>query len=119
MATWPSTIPFPKLGWTERRQQGFIRTPMDTGPAKVRRRFSAVSSEMETTVGLTAAQRATFDTFYATTLSEGSGEFTADDKVDGSTATYRFVAPPEFSHRHSNGTQTTVYEVVLRLEKLP
>lgn len=119
-ASWPATVPFPKFGWTEQRQKGFIRTPMETGPAKVRRRFSAVSRQMEVTVGIEAEERAILEQFFAATLAEGSLPFTAPDKVAGTgTATYRFIEPPAYVHRQSNGPKTTVYTVTLTIERLP
>ena len=106
-------------GATEAPQQGFIRTPMGTGPAKQRRRFSAVSRNFKGRMHLTAAQRATFDTFYGSTISEGSEEFTFTDPIDFSSATYRFVSAPQFSLLKGASGGVTDYFMTVDLELLP
>ena len=119
MATWPATLPHLNAGATEQRQQGFIRTPMSMGPGKQRRRFSAVSRLFKGQMHLTAAQRATFDTFYQGTLSEGSLEFDFTDPIDFSTATYRFTAAPQFQLLTGTESGVTNYIMTVELELLP
>lgn len=119
MAVWPATLPKFSIEITEDRQDGAIRTPMDTGPSKVRRRFSAVSRYMTTQLLLTAEQRATFDTFFADTLGEGSLSFDYADPKDGSTVQMRFTLPPRFNSGGGYGGVVSVWIASLSLEILP
>lgn len=120
MASWPTSLPDISLSLTDARQDGAIRTPMGTGPAKMRRRFSAVSRYVEGSVILDNTERATFDTFFATTLAEGSLAFDMDDPRDGTTQSWRFTAPPSFVARKGNGSNVvTLWVATLSLEILP
>lgn len=92
---------------------------MDTGPGKVRRRFSAVSRYLSAPVSLSAAQRATLDTFYSVTLSEGSLEFDMDDPYDGAAVSVRFTAPPSYTYSGKSGSSARWFNAVLALEVLP
>jgi hypothetical protein len=107
-----------ELGITDRRQQGFIRTANDAGPAKQRKRFTATSRYLTGTMTLTKGQRDTFETFYSTTLGEGAGEFTMNDPLDKSTKTFRFMEPPEMQLINAAGP-TGHWKVSLSLELLP
>lgn len=119
MPTWPSSLPtfFPAA--TDSRQDGTIRTPMDVGPAKARRRYSAVSRFVSAPVALSAAQRTTLDTFYATTLSEGALTFDIADPFGGATVEARFTAPPAYSFSGKSGAAARWFNAVLSLEILP
>lgn len=72
---------------------GTIRTQMDTGPAKVRRRFTAAPRRFTgVTPKMTKAELATFESFYETTLAMGALSFTAEDPLDCTSKTFRFVS---------------------------
>jgi hypothetical protein len=77
MADWPSTIPqaFIQDSFSETQQGGVIRTTMDTGPAKVRRRFTATSTYWEGYMVMTYSELEIFKTFYETTIAYGSLRF--------------------------------------------
>lgn len=98
-----------------------MRSPMDIGPAKVRRRFTATSRYLTGTIYLTTkAQRTTLDNFFDTTTQGGTLEFDMADPADGATEVFRFLGPPEYDHQFgddANGTKQT--RVTLRLERLP
>ena len=69
---------------------------------------------------LTGTQRASFETFYKTTISEGTDAFYFTDPVDFSTVSARFVQPPSFSGVSGGDTATTVqWRMDLMLEVLP
>lgn len=119
MAVWPGTLPGFSVELTDQRIDGTIRSSMDAGPAKVRRRFSAVSRIIETAVTLTAAQRATFDTFFADTLGEGSLPFDFDDPADGTTVELRFLAPPQMTAIAVASGYVSQWRVQMSLEILP
>jgi hypothetical protein len=66
---WPSQ-PFPQSpqkGFTESQGVNVIRSPMDTGPAKMRRR-GARPSVLNVSFILTSAQATSLETFVKTTL---------------------------------------------------
>ena len=75
-----------------------IRTRMDAGPAKVRRRSTAAPATRR--MGhprYTTAELQTFLAFFRDTLAGGALSFDMDDLVTGATATCRFTAPPSYS----------------------
>jgi hypothetical protein len=119
MPSWPSSLPHLNAGLKDQRGSGFLRTPMDMGPAKMRRRYSAVPRFLTGSMVFTAAQRAAFDTFYSTTLEEGSAEFTFEDPVDFSEKTVRFAQEPSFTALSGDANGVTYWNVSISLEVLP
>lgn len=119
MAAW--TFGSLKREFAETRQDGALRTPVDAGPPKVRKRFTATSRFISGTLVLTSATaRGNFDTFYETTTGEGGEVFDYTDPKDNSTVSARFAAPPTYRHLTGNGgSGTTAYEVDVTLEILP
>ena len=58
-APWPPSLPQNQfIGVADTRDKGAVRTTMDAGPAKMRRRFSAVVRAISCPIMLTAAQKA-------------------------------------------------------------
>jgi len=98
MVAWHVDLPQKPLanGFTERQPQLALRTQMDVGPAKVRRRQTAGVVQMACPFRLTTAQRATLVTFWQTTLAGGSLPFTWTHPVTGAAINCRIVEPPEF-----------------------
>lgn len=88
---------------------------MDTGPAKARRRFTAVSQFFTLSMQMTGAEYATLMSFYHSNI-----EFDMADPVTGSTETFRFLAPPgaDVVVGHSDATKR-ILDVELELERLP
>lgn len=121
MATWPGTLPqYFEVGVLDTRQQGFIRTEMDTGPFKQRKRFTAVSRFLTGTMLLTGTERATFETFYVTSINQGADAFDFIDPSTFATVSARFVQPPTLSAVAGGGTAGTAqWRVELALEVLP
>jgi len=120
MATWPSTLPGLELGAELSQQQAFIRTPMDNGPAKQRRRFTAVSRYLSGTMVLTKTQKATLETFYQDDISYGADVFDYTDPVDNSTTVpARFVQAPSFTARIGSDSGVDWWTANISLELLP
>jgi len=91
-----------------------IKSEMDAGPAKVRRRFTAGVSPVSGTMIMTAAQLATFDTFYNDTLLGGSLRFSWTTPPAHTVACeMRFKEVPNWTKVEDE------YEVSLSLEVLP
>lgn len=96
-ASWPVTLPQDVLvqGYAEAFPSTTLRTQMDAGPAKTRRRFTASVRPLRVTMPLTRAQVALLDTFYTDTLEGGALEFTWTHPRTLAAVTLRFVSPPQ------------------------
>ncbi|MEN6538924.1 MAG: hypothetical protein ABFC67_04865 [Mizugakiibacter sp.] len=115
--TWPATLP-PPIADNSTAYSGVsnvLRTEMDAGVAKVRRRFTAVATPFACTLRLTQAQYQTLITFYATTLQDAL-PFDWTDFRTGVTATYRFVQRPAGQYIQGSVNR---WQVTLQLELLP
>jgi hypothetical protein len=98
MATWLTANNFPQKfeqdGFTDAEPSIFIKTEMDAGPPKLRRRFTAGHRPISGTMIITSTQKASLKTFYQT---YGSVEFNFPDPDTGSTVSVIFMAPPEYT----------------------
>lgn len=89
---WPATVPHcmtfdsPLLSPAD----GRIRSQTDTGPAKVRRRSSAMPRALSGQIPMTYAQWATLQTFINTTTLGGSLPFTFPSQIGGADVLARF-----------------------------
>lgn len=97
MVDWPVSLPQYPLadGWRETAPDNIIRTAMDTGPAKVRRRGTAAPWTATAAFRLTAAQLATFRTFLAVDLADRSLSYDWAHPVTADAATWRITEPPQ------------------------
>ena len=108
----PQTLFVP--GYSQSPPDIALKSPMDAGPDKVRRRFTAGIAPVAGTMIMTAAQLVTFQTFYNTTLLGGSLRFSWTTPPAHSVACeMRFTAVPTWTKIESE------YEVNLSLEVLP
>lgn len=111
---WPATLPQAWLqdGYQETMPEVIVRTEMDAGPAKTRRRFTAQVTPIKARMHLTADQKGYFEAFFNTTLKGGALSFYFPH--DGSD-TFRFAKPlPALSPK--GGTR---WLLDCNLEKLP
>jgi hypothetical protein len=122
-ATWPATLPdsFEVDSYNEAEADSLIRSQVDAGPAKVRRRFSGNVRPVQGRMTLTSEQLNTLRTFFRTTLAMGALPFDwhehLPDGVDnGTAATFRFVEKPKYAPKDTGGPY---YTVDLSLEILP
>jgi hypothetical protein len=115
MATWPVTLPQSILadGYSETLPDTVIRTSMDVGPAKVRRRISNNSFPIVGTLVISRTQVGYLKTFYNTTLLGGSLAFDWADPTTRATVSMRFTGPPKIS------SVSGWYKVDMALEVLP
>lgn len=91
-----------------------IKSEMDAGPAKVRRRFTAGVEPVQGTMILTPAQLVTFTTFFNTTLLGGALRFSwTTPPVHSVACEMRFTETPTFTKIEDN------FEISLSLEILP
>ena len=98
MPAWPGTLPQDVFvqGYSEQPPELALRTQMDIGPAKLRRRQTAAARPLKATVGLTRAQVATLDAFFLTDLAGGALSFTWTHPRTLAAATFRFVSRPSY-----------------------
>lgn len=109
---WPGSLPpLPQLGWQEKKLANVIRSETETGPAKVRRRFTRANRRVVLPMVLTEAQVATLDAFHTATLRDGIDRFDYVHPRTGLTHEMRFVSELEYSEP-ANG----FYRVVISLE---
>lgn len=97
---WPGTLPqvFEEGSYQEALTDNTIRTKMDVGPDKVRRRSTAVVEKIRGTMTLDQTQWGTLRTFYYTTLAS-SLPYTWIHPSTGAAINCRFVSPPSVSGR--------------------
>jgi hypothetical protein len=97
---WPGTLPaLPLLdGFREQVPNAILRTTMDAGPPKQRRRYTAAVRTLNVELELTKAQVAVLDDFILNALNGGVDSFTWTHPRTGGAATYRIAGKtPEYS----------------------
>lgn len=117
MATWPATLPAPKLNTLrESPPNNAIGTRMDKGPDKVRRRTTANVRPLSFSIELTSALVDTLDDFYTETTFSGVIDFDYTHPRTGDPVTARFKpgTPPQYSE-----LEGVLYTVAIELEVLP
>ena len=119
---WPSTLPqsFEARDYQFTPGTGVITTDMDTGPAKVRRRFTAVSNYHSGSMVMTKTIYTTiFLPYFNTDLSQGITPFDFPDPISGATVSMRWSIPgkgrPFSTRQHSPDS----VRVAFSLEELP
>ncbi len=114
---WPATLPdtLSLEGLSDRLPSGAIRTQMDGGPVKQRRRFTAAVEPITGSLVLTAAQTEILDAFWLTTTKMGTLSFNWTHPRKLTAVEMRFVAtsPPQYTPAGG------LYSVTLELEVLP
>jgi len=120
MSQWPSGLPQAAfLGASVGDDESRLISPMDTGPASVRKRFTAFTQTYNVPIILTGSQLLIFQEFYRTTLNQGTDSFTWIHPVDDSTVTMRFKSPPQWQSLKSGASGSREWQATLNLEILP
>jgi hypothetical protein len=116
MADWPETLPQIPLiaGAVETLPDLVLRTEMDAGPAKTRKRFTAGSRFHDLELNLTSTQVGYFDTFFITTVDGGATKFNWKNPRTQTSAEFKFVGQPTYRPIGGN-----LYKVEFKLEQLP
>jgi len=97
MANWPTELKINRASYKESPPNNSIRSNMETGPDKIRRRSTAAIRPISFMLFLTEDQIDILDDFYVTTLYSGSLSFNLVHPRTGATVEARFVQPPEYS----------------------
>lgn len=72
----PATLPAASLGsYSYRPGENLIRTEMENGPAKVRRRFVSVPTDVNVSWKFSREELATFEGFFRNTIYDGAAWF--------------------------------------------
>jgi hypothetical protein len=118
MATaWPATLPqCPTLdSWTEQRQRNIVAFQPEVGVAKMRRRSTAVGVTSTFTFRMTNAQVVTFNTFYETTLSDGTLPFDFEHPITNTNYSWIFDSKNAPTFRRLNSRLQYVSFTAIRL----
>lgn len=112
---WPASLPQELLmsGYQQSVKNNLLRTQMEAGPAKVRRRGGAYPEPVQGRQMMTKPQFENFRIFYITTLEDGSLRFSWIEPLSKVAAEFRFTSPPNWAI--SGG----FVDVSLQLEILP
>ena len=121
MATWPATLPQAQfVGLADLKTSGMLRTQMDIGPAKSRRRFTATVRNVDVPIIVDNDHRETFDSFFDGTIGDGSLPFDWTDPVTDNVVSFRFRNAPSFRLlRGDPGRSKRHHIATLQLEILP
>lgn len=116
MANWPDTLPPSPLidGFEEEEPDVVLRTNMDAGPAKTRRRYTSGVSNLSWPTLLTTAQRATLINFYRVSCDYGAIPYNVTHPITGDIVSVRFVKPPKFQ-----AASHSLFRATLNLEIMP
>jgi hypothetical protein len=114
LVNWPEDLPVTLRisGLSARPSSNVVRTAMDAGPKKARRRYTAGSTAYSGTMILDAAQTETFRRFYRDALADGVLRFSFTDPVSLETAGFRFT--DAYTCTAADG----FFEVSVSLEKM-
>lgn len=112
---WPPSLPpRPTVGgYQERFAETVLRTAMDVGVAKTRRRYTAAPRQFEVTFRINAVQAETLKAFFENTTAGGALPFSWIHPRNGSAGDFRFVEGPKIS-----AVTGTLFSAAFKLEQL-
>lgn len=122
MPTWPGTLPpVPQLrGYEEQSPLNVIRTDMEVGPAKVRRRSTAAVRKHKMLFHMTQAQVELFDQFLGVVLGDGALSFDYVHPRTGDAVKFRIIPPATYTPEKTSAADAAgVWFVTLEMEQLP
>lgn len=119
MTDWPASIVIgstvDRQSYREQTETNRVAFQPAVGPDKVRRRSTLSGARMSFTLWLTGAQVATLETFYRTTLADGTLPFTMTHPRTGVDGTFRFDASAELD---ISKAAYDLYQVSVQLRKV-
>ncbi|TAL39632.1 MAG: hypothetical protein EPN97_02085 [Alphaproteobacteria bacterium] len=116
MPAWPLTLPASPLvdGFRETPPDTVLRSAMDQGPAKLRRRTTAGTGALSMTYLLTRVQVDTLMDFFNDTLAGGALSFDFTHPVGGAALSCRFRQMPAYAPVNSE-----YFRAAIELEVMP
>ena len=120
-AVWPAGLPqAPQLrALREQPPELTVRTSMDVGPAKIRRRQTAGVRRFTIEIKLTRTQLALLDEFFIDTLAGGALAFQWTQHRTGDLIDYRFLGPPEYAPMAPRQGGSELWMATFSIEALP
>lgn len=116
MAAWPTTLPAPLSNTLkETPPDNALRSSMDKGPAKVRRRTTANVRPLSFEMACDTDQLNTLDDFYVNETFSGVDQFDYKHPRTGQIVSARFTGPPNYADMNTG----RLYNVAIQLEILP
>lgn len=114
--TWPDALPAAPLleSFSETPADTAIRTDMEQGPAKTRRRTTAGVAMLTCVYLLSKSQTAALDAFFAEACAGGALGFVMTHPRTGLSVSCRFTQPPQYIP-----TNGAYFKAQLKLEVLP
>jgi len=102
--TWPAALRdlWLQNSLKETPPKNMLRTQMDVGPVKVRRRTTSNVRQIGVQMFLTPTLVTTLDDFFVTTTKSGSLTLALKHPRTGTAGTYRFVSEPQYAP-HNRG----------------
>lgn len=110
MGTWPNSIKITRSNYNEKPPSRTLRSKMDIGPGKLRRRSSNAIRPLSLSLNITPDELDIFDEFY---LANDSLTFDFPNPRTGEIDRARFASEPEYTHNE------TRWQVAVSLEILP
>jgi hypothetical protein len=107
--TWPSTLQklLSEANFGIALADTTLRSEMEVGPAKARRRYTKGVDLFSASIYLTTSQYSIFYTFYNTTLNGGVLSFTFNHPITQVPTDFRFKSPPKISSLGGGNFQAT------------
>jgi hypothetical protein len=99
-------------GLSAKQNSNVIRTEMDAGPAKARRRYTVVSKTFSGKLFLSASQRLVLEQFYRAALADGVLRFNFTNPQTLETQEFRFTE--DYTETSLDGG----FEIAISLERL-
>lgn len=118
---WPAGLPQAPLvrSLSESFPALALRTEMETGPAKARRRATAVPRNFDIELSMKRNQVALFDQFYTDSIKLGSLEFEWKHPRTGATCDMRITSTPTAKPKAPRGDGNEYWSVSFSIEILP
>jgi len=96
--TWPASLPDCPGSWAEQAEPVSVRTNVEEGTPKVRKRFTKRIVRMQVGMTMTIAQRNTLDDFFYTTLDGGVLSFNFRHPWLNVLTPFRMTEAPQFAN---------------------
>lgn len=115
-ATWPGTLQqvINEQGFTMNIGETLLRSDMDAGIQKTRRRFTRPVNTYSCSILLHKDLYSTFYNFFNTSINGGATTFYFNHPISGVQSTFRFTAPPQIAPL---GGQ--MFQVSMQWEEMP
>lgn len=96
---WPKNVPacFSWTNYVEEKQPVTVRSPVDSGPQKMRRRYTRPLVGIMSTIVCTKQELADLGMFFDVTLQGGTQHFQMNHQITGFPEMFRFLQPPRFT----------------------